>query len=290
MTGANLLLALTAGMVAAINPCGFSLLPAYVGFFVTGDDAEAPLARRVSRAVSSSASVTLGFVVVFVLLGVVLSSAADRVRGQLPWVTIAVGSVLVGAGVATLLGRRLPMPSIALRASKGRGFPAMVSYGAVYALASLSCTIGPFLAITTSALRQSFVGGVGAYVTYALGMGVIILAIAFSAALARPKTVIELRRLSRYASRIGGVLMIASGSYAIWYARWELAVYRGDLAHDPVVDAGERWRLVAIGWVERIGPIELTLIIVGAVALVVLVGGLRAERGPRATENRPVES
>ncbi len=289
MTGANVLLALTAGMVAAVNPCGFALLPAYVGFFVTGDDAGVTLERRVSRAVSSSAAVTLGFVVVFVLLGVILSSVVDRVRGQLPWVTIAVGSVLVVAGVSTLLGRRLPMPTIALRASKGRGFPAMVSYGAVYALASLSCTIGPFLAITTSAIRQSFVGGIEAYVAYALGMGAIILAIAFSAALARPRPVNELRRLSRYASRIGGVLMIASGSYAVWYARWELAVYRGDLSHDPVVDAGERWRLAVIGWVERIGPIELALIIVGAVAMTVLVGGLWADRHVRASGNGSVE-
>lgn len=278
MTGPGLLLALTAGMVAAINPCGFSLLPAYVGFFVTGDGAEVSLERRVSRAVSSSASVTLGFVIVFVLLGVVLSSVADRVRGQLPWVTIVVGSVLVVAGVATVMGRRLPMPSIALRASKGRGLTAMVSYGAVYALASLSCTIGPFLAITTSAIRQSLIGGIEAYVAYAFGMGAIILAIAFSAALAQPRPVSELRRLSRFAPRFGGVLMVVSGSYAIWYARWELAVYRGDLAHDPVVDAGERWRLAAVGWVERIGPIELSLAIVGAVALTVLIAGLRADR------------
>jgi len=40
----TLILALTAGMVAAINPCGFSLLPAYIGSFVS---ATTPMDRSI---------------------------------------------------------------------------------------------------------------------------------------------------------------------------------------------------------------------------------------------------
>ena len=236
MNSSILLLALTAGMVGAINPCGFSLLPAYIGSFVAGDDVESPLDRRLLRAVWSAVSVTAGFVLVFVILGVVLSSLADRIRGQLPWVTMLIGGVLIVAGVAVMAGRQLPMPAFTLRAASGRGAVGMVSYGVVYALASLSCTIGPFLAITSAALDQSLAGGLLAYVAYGLGMGTIILAIAASAALARPKPGHRLRRLSRHAPRLGGALMIISGSYAIWYARWELAVYSGDLSTDVIID------------------------------------------------------
>ena len=33
-------LALGAGMLATVNPCGFAILPAYLGFFVGSDDDE----------------------------------------------------------------------------------------------------------------------------------------------------------------------------------------------------------------------------------------------------------
>jgi cytochrome c-type biogenesis protein len=155
---------------------------------------------------------------------------------------------------------------------------AMVGYGVVYALASLSCTIGPFLAITTAALGRSFVGGIATYVSYALGMGLMILAIATCAALVRPRPVAELRRLSRHASRAGGLLMMLSGAYAIWYARWELAVYSGDLRTNRVVEFGERWRQAAVDWVDRIGAGVLAAIIIGTVAIAFGASQLAAER------------
>lgn len=268
-----MVLALTAGMVGAVNPCGFSLLPAYVGSFVTGDGADAPPERRLVRAIGSATAVTVGFVLVFVVLGMVLSSIADQVREQLPWVTMAVGALLVMAGFALLAGRRLPLPAVALRSSRGRGPVAMVSYGAIYALASLSCTIGPFLAITAAGMGESIIGGLVTFLAYALGMGLVILVIAASAALARPRPVLELRRASRLAPRLGGLLMILSGGYAIWYSRWELAVYRGDLQSDVVIDIGERLRVSLIVWIQQVGAISVGVGILAAVGLTVV--GLR---------------
>ena len=278
MSSSILILALTAGMVGAINPCGFSLLPAYVGSFVAGDEVDSPLERRLRRAVWSAVSVTIGFVLVFVVLGVLLRSLADQIRGQLPWVTMVIGGVLVLAGITVMTGRRLPMPSFTLRAASGSGAMAMVSYGIVYALASLSCTIGPFLAITTVALDRSLAGGLLAFVAYGLGMGTIILAIAASAALARPKPGHRLRRFSQHASRVGGALMVLSGFYAIWYARWELAVYSGDLSTDAVIDTGERWRINVITFIERVGAVRLGMIVLVAVTTITAVGQITSDR------------
>lgn len=272
---APLALALAAGMVGAINPCGFSLLPAYIGFFVTGEAAGAPLERRLLRATASAAMVTSGFVVVFVLLGVVLESVAEWIRPHLPWVTVAIGALIVLTGMAVAAGRRLPVPAPALRALAGRNPIAMFGYGIVYALASLSCTIGPFLAITAVALDRSFLGGVATYMAYAAGMGTVIFALAAAAALARPEPTRHLRRISRYAPRIGGMLMILSGGYAIWYGRWELTVYRGDLSDDLIVDAGERFRLSLVQFIETIGAARVGLLVALAIASAVAISGYR---------------
>ena len=183
---------------------------------------------------------TVGFVAVFVVLGILFDSVADRFRENFPWVTIVVGALLVLAGFATIFGNGLrivvPIPG----AARSRGAAGMVSYGAVYALASLSCTIGPFLAITAVAMDRSVASGIATYVTYGLGMGVVILVIASASALTRPRPIDRLRRLSQYASLLGGTLMILSGAYAMWYGRWELAVYNGDLDDDRIVNAGEK--------------------------------------------------
>lgn len=278
---APLALALVAGMVGAVNPCGFSLLPAYIGFFVSGEGAAASLDRRLLRAVTSAAAVTVGFVVVFVFLGVLLESIANRIRPDLPWVTIAIGAVVICAGTATVLGRRIRVPMPALRSLPGRTSVAMMTYGAFYALASLSCTIGPFLAITTLAINRSLIGGLATYVAYATGMGTVILVLATTAALARPGPTRKLRHLARHAGRVGGLLMILSGGYAIWYARWELAVYRGDFSNDPIVDAGERIRRAVIQTIEAVGAIRLGLFVAAVLSTLIVL----AHTHRRVTEN-----
>lgn len=78
--------------------------------------------------------------------------------------------------------------------------------------------------------------------------------------------------------------MIISGSYAIWYARWELAVYRGDLSTDVIIDTGERWRLKAITFIENVGAVRLGVMLLIAVAATIGISQIVSERrSPRGT-------
>ncbi len=73
VNGGALALAFIAGTVATVNPCGFALLPAYLSYFLgLGDDrrGSGESANPVLRALAVSAAVTLGFVVVFGVMGV----------------------------------------------------------------------------------------------------------------------------------------------------------------------------------------------------------------------------
>ena len=88
-------------------------------------------------------------------------------------------------------------------------------------------------------MSQSTAGGVATYVSYAVGMGTVILALSVTAALARSGVTSRLRLISRHAGGLSGALMLAGGAYAVWYGRWELAVYRGDLTTDPLVEGVE---------------------------------------------------
>src|SRR5579875_2954867 len=78
------------GLVAAVNPCGFPLLPAYLTLS-TVEGAPAPLAMRVLRALGSGVAVTAGFVLVFGTLGIITKAGVSLAYGWLPWVMVPVG-------------------------------------------------------------------------------------------------------------------------------------------------------------------------------------------------------
>lgn len=79
--------ALGAGTLAALNPCGFAMLPAYLVLFVATPANAAESSLRlgaVSRALAATAAMTAGFLAVFVTLGLVLTPIASTVQRWLP--------------------------------------------------------------------------------------------------------------------------------------------------------------------------------------------------------------
>lgn len=267
MFDAPLALAFTAGMVASINPCGFALLPAYVASFVAGDDASIAGHRRIARAVVVSVAVSIGFAVTFVLVGVIFDAASGFLRQKMPWLTIVIGTIMLIVGVASIGGWKPRLPFQAPASTPRRSAVGMVGFGITYAMVSLSCTLGPFLAVTGFAMRRSALGGVVTYVTYAVGMGVIILALSVSAALAHDSVVGSLRSLSRWAPRIAGLLLVVSGLYAIWYGRHELRVYGGDLRQDDVVEFGLDLQTRFIVFTETLGALRIAVAVVAVTLL-----------------------
>ena len=67
--------AFAAGMASAVNPCGFAMLPAYLGLYLgsseEGDEDVHPV-RHLGRALLVGGSVTAGFVVLFGTAGTVI--------------------------------------------------------------------------------------------------------------------------------------------------------------------------------------------------------------------------
>ncbi len=283
MIDAPLALAFTAGMVASINPCGFALLPAYVASFVAVDDGAIGVHRRIARAVVVSLAVSVGFAITFVLVGVLFDAASGAVRKQMPWLTIVIGAFMLIVGVAAIAGWKPRLPFQGPVTSSSRSAVGMVGFGFTYAMVSLSCTLGPFLAVTGFAMSRSTLGGMVTYVTYALGMGVIILALSVSAALAHDSFVGSLRSLSRWAPRLAGVLLVVSGGYAIWYGRHELRVYSGDLSEDRLVEFGLDLQTRFILFTESIGSARIATFVVVVTMVAYATSRFRSSRRTAAS-------
>ncbi len=285
MTEVPLALALSAGMLAAVNPCGFALLPVYLSLLVVGDDAPGR-AVAVRRAVTATAAMTVGFAGVFAAFGLLIAPVAGTLQEHLPWFTLVLGLTLAAVGGWLAAGRQLPVLRLpgGRRAAVSRSGRSMVLFGAAYALASLGCTIGPFLAIVVSSFRAGSVGaGVALFLAYALGMGLLVGVAALAVALARTSVITRLRRAGPALTRAGGVVLLVAGAYVAYYGWYELRLLRGDIVDDPVVSAAgtvQRW--LADG-VDRIGvpvlSVAFVLLLVGAS----LAGRARRRRVARSS-------
>ena len=90
-----------AGMVSAVNPCGFMMLPAYLGLYLGTGDVEVSRASRVRRLLQPllvGGTVSAGFIVLFGTAGLVISTSARSLVDIFPWIGLSVGVVLVLAG------------------------------------------------------------------------------------------------------------------------------------------------------------------------------------------------
>ncbi|WP_063806694.1 cytochrome c biogenesis CcdA family protein [Streptomyces regalis] len=270
MTGIPYALALTAGMLAAVNPCGFALLPAYLTIFVSGGDRTG---RRdaVTRALIATAAMTGGFAAVFGTFALVVSPLALTVERWLPWATVVIGLILLALGVWLLTGRELQvrLPKVHTTSRPADSALSMGLYGISYAVASLSCTIGPFLALTTTAFRGSSVPGVvGVFLAYAAGMGAVVGVLTLTVALSRQAAVARVRAVLPYVTRLSGALLLIAGAYVAYYGWYELRLLGGGAADDPVVSTVTQWQGTVTRWLNDLGPVP----IVAALAVLVTAG------------------
>ncbi|WP_431902141.1 cytochrome c biogenesis CcdA family protein [Micromonospora chalcea] len=267
MTGA-LLLALTAGMLGAVNPCGFAMLPAYLSLLVAGPDGGR---GAVGRALTATAALTLGYVLVFGAFGLAVAPAADWLRPRLPWLTVTLGVLLALAGCWLLVGKRLPAPGpLRVAPRLTRTWPSMVLFGAAYALTSLSCAIAPFLAIVVTSMRAgSPLRGLALFGAYALGMALVVGVAALAVALLRGRVVARLRGAGAWAPRLSGLVLVVAGGYVGWYGWYEVRLAQGryDAFTDPVIRAAAQLQQTLVKAVDTLGPAVLAALLLAAVLL-----------------------
>ncbi|MFP5253796.1 MAG: cytochrome c biogenesis CcdA family protein [Actinomycetes bacterium] len=274
--------AVGAGMLAALNPCGFALLPAYLTLLVTGDQPNQLVA--VARAAKMTAAMTAGFLLVFATFGIVVAPAASSAQRYLPWATVVVGVLLLGGGLWLVTGRAVP--GLAVRTGGGAAITgsvrSMFGFGISYAAASLTCTIAPFLAVVVSAFRsESAVDGSVLFVLYAAGMGLVVGTAALAVALAQQSLVRQARRLGRLVPRAGGGLLAAVGAYVAYYGWWEIRVLREGPVQDPVIDAAAQVQQSLSNAVSSVGVTGFVIAAAGLGVLAAVSPEIRRRRSDR---------
>ena len=218
--------AFAAGMASTVNPCGFAMLPAYLGLYLGSSEEgkdRTHYIHRLIKALLVGGIVTSGFILLFGIAGVVIGAGARSVVDIIPWLGLATG-ILVAVGGSWLLGGGKLYTSFATRAAAHIGDPSQVSirgyflFGISYGVASLSCVLPIFLVVVVTTITVSgTLAAVGQFVLYALGMGLVIMFLTVGMALFKGAIVGILRKVLPYIQTVSAVLMLVAGSYIVYY-------------------------------------------------------------------------
>ncbi len=210
----------TAGLLAAINPCGFVLLPTYLVYFL-GMESLRPGEERASvlRALKVSAAVSAGFMSIFVVIGAVTKLSTNWLVEKAQWPALVIGVALVVLGVAMLFGYRLPYTTPKLDVGeRDRSVRSMYVFGLAYAVASIGCTIAPFTGVVLGSFStKGLATGITAIALYGFGMALVVTGLTVTLALANTALLRVLRRGMIWFEQVAGILLILTGMYLFWY-------------------------------------------------------------------------
>ncbi|MGH2750132.1 MAG: cytochrome c biogenesis CcdA family protein [Actinomycetota bacterium] len=262
-------LALIAGGLSTLNPCGFSLLPAMLSLYIgsdAGDDHSA--FARMSASLRAGARVTAGFLTVFIVVGLPIVYGLGSIVRAVPWAGAGAGIAITIAGLVILSGRHIGLSfNVAPRGRSNSGAPSMYLFGVAYAVASLGCTLPVFLSVVGASLA---VRGPGAatvvLAAYGIGMGAVMMTLALLAGGARDRLVKILRRALPRMQRISGALLLVAGVYLSYYWLRILFGPIATLAEDPIVGTVQRFttRIERIATANAEAILVVSLIVVGS--------------------------
>ena len=248
--------ALGAGLVAALNPCGFAFLPGYLGLVIAGGTADSSRPVALLRALVATVVMSAGFLTVFGVFGLLISPLIASAQKFLPFATVVIGVLLIALAGWLLAGKDItivvPTPT--------RGIPSaqlgsMYGYGVAYAIASLSCTIAPFLVVISTTFKQgSPLTGLLAFLAYATGMTITVGVAALAVALAGSSATRVVRRILPHAKRIGGVIVLLTGLYVTYYGYYEIRLFFANASSDdPIVKAAGAVQAWLVQRVDTVG-------------------------------------
>lgn len=257
------------GMLAAVNPCGFVLLPAYLLAYLGVEDEASPT-TRLRRSLVVGGSVSAGFIAVFLIVGTISRLFTGWLEANAKYAALVIGIALIVMGVRMIGGWRPRLWVPAFGGSSGRhGTIGMVGFGVVYAIASIGCTIGLLTTVILGSFsRDGVLSGIVSIVLYGIGMGVFVTALTTSLAFAKNALVSGGRWAMTWMGRLSAILVLVTGVYLAWY--WFVAITRRG---DPgtFIDVVERWQSGLAGRIADVGAVPLLVVSTATILLALFV-------------------
>jgi len=257
------------GVMAAVNPCGFVLLPTYLVYYLgTELHRDESNAATLRRAIGVGTAVSSGFVGLFLVVGLISRLFTKSIEQNAKYVSLVIGIALIAMGIAMFRGWKPPVAQPDVSVQRKRTLWNMFLFGIVYAIASIGCTIGFLTSVILGSVgRNGYLSGVISIVLYGLGMGLLVTSLTVTLAFARTGLLATLKRGLPLFDRVSALFVVLTGLYLTWY--WLGAIT--DRRSDGVVSTVENLQTNVVEFLQRVGAVKLGVIFVIIIAIATAV-------------------
>lgn len=205
----TLAFAVSAGVATFFAPCAYPLLPGYVGYYLSREDAD------LGGAVTRGGVASLAALTALAAIGVVLALVGGRIASHIALFEPLVGGALVVFGLLLFTGRA---PTLHVVLPEYRSSVAGFGiFGAVYGLAAAGCVVPIFLGVVAQSLALPSAQAVVALGAYAAAAALPLAIVTVLAALGGDR----IRSLSQYVGsvqKVAALVMVVAGVWQIGLA------------------------------------------------------------------------
>ena len=227
-------LAALAGVASFFSPCSFPMLPGYIAFFL-GLDAKNPGQMTKGRAAASGVLSSLGIILVYGIIGVVLLAVGAVAAPYVNLLQPIVGGLLIFMGALMFTPIQYNWLINPFRKLRARLFPhwtpnevrttqgKLFSYGVGYGAAGFGCVAPPFIAAVLNATALGgLVSGLAVLAVYAGVVIVLMVAITVILSVAGQTAVKKMNKYTNVIKKVSAAVLIVAGAYLIyyWYSAW----------------------------------------------------------------------
>jgi len=216
--------AFSAGIVAAFNPCGVVMLPAYIGYQLGAvSETDNPL-KAVAQGIVLGLMATAGFVAFSLVAGIVVTITGGYVISIFPIAGLMVGIIILMTGLWLIITKDHLTLTIVSRIglSNRKGYRGVFVFGILYAVSSLGCAFPIFLAavgiLSGNQLGEiKFLESIARFVSYGLGMGLVLISSTLGVVLFRDIVTQFIKRIVPLVGFTGNIFLVFSGLYLVYY-------------------------------------------------------------------------
>ncbi|MBK89549.1 MAG: hypothetical protein CL772_00010 [Chloroflexi bacterium] len=217
-------IAFSAGLVAVFNPCGFALLSVYLSYFMKDSNTQKTQSvhKTIYESTIISTTVTIGFIIVFFIFGLMISGGFYSLKSIFSYVGILISMILLGYGFYVLSGgmiyfSRLSNLSNTIGSSNEKSLRFYFYYGISYGLTSLSCSLPIFMSIVFSFSNTSSLNLlIKDFILFSMGAWFSLIIVSLS--LLFLKSFLEkIKLFFKIYNLATSIILIISGSYLILY-------------------------------------------------------------------------
>jgi len=209
----NLGVAFTAGVLAVLAPCALPMLPSYVAYYMNLKEGD----RSIGASLGFAFTLVAGFLVVFLVIGLLPSFALNQVASRLDYVAPFIGVLLVLIGLASgFSGVFNRIPAVNVSAPQKAGYWSFFLYGLGYGAASLACSLPVFiLLVLQSSTAGSPLEVLTAFMVYGLGASAVVVPLTLALTYSKEYVHKRLMGVLPWMKKINAAVLILAGLYMI---------------------------------------------------------------------------